>query len=134
MTRFSAKDRTRILIVEDDESALLANVHYFEYLGFVVDAAATGTEARRRARQHRPDVIVCDWQLGEEGDGVALVRELQNRFGTPAILITANSLDALRTDSADLAIERYFRKPVSLAELAAAVDAALDRARDKPAG
>jgi DNA-binding response OmpR family regulator len=112
---------TRILIVEDEPNAREASRLYLSHCGHDVATAADAESAIREAERQEPDVLVCDWRLGAGGSGVDVARAIQNRYATPVIFVTAHPIDELIEATADLAVSRYLKKPVSLAILAEAI-------------
>ncbi len=111
----------RVLIVEDDDFAREASARYLDYLGHEVSAAASAAEAQARADDWPPDVVICDWRLADE-DGADVARALQQRYAAPIIFITAHPLGRLRSETRDLKVARYLRKPISLVSLASVLD------------
>lgn len=111
----------KVLIVEDDEFARDASARYLGHLGYEVCAAATAAEAEAKADNRPPDVLICDWRLGEGADGTDVARTLQKRYATPIIFVTAHPLGRLRFETRDLNVARYLRKPISLVTLASAL-------------
>lgn len=124
-TRKSTGERARkgrvALVVEDEPSAREATARYLESRGHDVWTAANGQEALEQAARLEPEVLVCDWCLGSRPDGVEVARQLTERYGVAVIFTTAHPIDELRGETEDLPVLRYFRKPVSLPELADAV-------------
>ena len=111
----------KILIVEDDISTRDASSFYLDGIGHEVKAAATPAEARELAAENPPDVLICDWRLGGTEDGADVARDLQSKYESNIIFITAHPLRALRSATRDLQVARYLRKPISLGDLAAAL-------------
>jgi two-component system, OmpR family, response regulator ResD len=111
-----------VLIVEDDEFAREASARYLDHLGHEVYAAASGEEAKAKADDRPPDVVICDWRLGDGDDGADVARTLQRRYAAPIIFITAHPLGRLRAMTRDLKVARYLRKPISLLSLASVLD------------
>lgn len=111
----------RILIVEDERFAREASERYLDCCGYRVATAASAEEAFREAAANTPDVVVCDWRLDGRPDGVDVARELQCRYGSALVFVTAYPLDELRAATGDLDVARYLRKPFSLAALADAL-------------
>jgi sigma-B regulation protein RsbU (phosphoserine phosphatase) len=117
----------RVLVVEDEDAARIATRRYLENCGHEVEAAGTAAEAIAKADEMRPDVLVCDWKLANEpdpdGDGIAVARLLQKKYGVAVIFVTAYALNDLRRNIADLGSVDCLRKPISLHTLAAVVTA-----------
>lgn len=75
----------RCLIVDDSEEFLASARGLLSAQGLrIVATATTGEEALRLARDHRPDVVLVDVQLGEE-NGIEVARRLGAE--TPALAV-----------------------------------------------
>ena len=73
------------------------------------------------AKEHRaPDVILMDYQLGHDCDGITLIKTLREIWQSPvpAILITAVRDEALKQQTKEEQIH-YLSKPVKPAKLKA---------------
>ena len=79
----------RVLIVDDSRHFLDAARGALEQDGMtVVGVASTSAEARRLARELRPDGILVDVDLGDES-GIDLARELGSSGSARIVLISA---------------------------------------------
>lgn len=118
-----------ILVVDDDETIRQTLIEFFETFGYTVRGAATATEARQRAAEDAPDVVLLDLRL-PDADGVVTLDAI--RADDPdvgVILLTAYAdvriaVRAMQHGAADV-----LEKPVDLELLAAAVQRAAERAR-----
>lgn len=109
----------RVLLVEDHEDS---RIFMSRLLGqhYEVTAAGSFTAALDAAAEHRPDVVVTDISLGEDGDGIALMRELRRRFPVYGIAVSGSQPKdpaALR----EAGIVKWFLKPIQFTDLLAAV-------------
>lgn len=111
----------RVLVVEDEEAARIATRRYLQHCGHEVAAAGSVAEAMAKARELRPEVLVCDWKLSGKRDGVDVARVLQREYGAAIVFVTAYALSDLRRDIEDLGSVDCLRKPISLNALAAVV-------------
>lgn len=106
----------------------------------VVGEAATGEEAVARARELRPDVVLCDLRLGAGMDGVDVVRALRgagdaaDAAGAPAdpapevLILTTYDHDADIVRAVEAGAAGYLLKDADTDALVAAVtDAAAGR-------
>ncbi|MBN9473097.1 MAG: hypothetical protein ABS43_07560 [Bordetella sp. SCN 67-23] len=109
------------LLIDDDEAILEGTAHLLRQWNCRVDQARTADDALRKLRDasRRYDVILCDLQLGDSDDGLALLlqaRELRPR--ATAIMIsgttTPDILQRIRETSVTL-----LTKPVAPAKLRA---------------
>ena len=76
--------KPRVLIVEDEMDMRIFLATVFETGGWQPDTARNGREGLARARQNRPDLILLDVMMPEEG-GVAMYRELKTEPALSAI-------------------------------------------------
>jgi DNA-binding response OmpR family regulator len=117
----------RILVAEDEINAREALVMFFEAQGFEVRAASDGDDAIRISDGFHPDVLITDWLLEGECSGVTVARTLARVEPRVAIiLISGYPLAELRAITADLDVEAYLEKPISLFELGSVVDRVVD--------
>jgi DNA-binding response OmpR family regulator len=112
----------RILIVEDEAATRQATRRYLQFRGHEVVGAATVDESFEKAKALKPEILICDWKLGDKRDGVEVARELCKRYGVKVIFVTASALPDLRRCIRDLQTVTCMRKPISLATLAAVLD------------
>ena len=124
MDRGKPAHPSKVLVVEDEPNAREASRLYLSRCGHEVVTAADAKSAIEKAARLEPDVLVCDWRLGEGGNGVDVAREIQGRYEIPVIFVTAHPIDELIEATADIAVSRYMRKPISLADLAEAIQQA----------
>lgn len=86
-----------VLVVEDDSSSRGALVRWLARRGWLVHAAATGRSALRVARRVKPSLLLCDWDLGEGPDGLAVSEQLASEVpGLRVVLMTGGSPGTLR--------------------------------------
>lgn len=83
----------RILVIDDDPQILEAMSHFLSAVGAIAILEA-GYDGARRALDLRgaPDLIVSDFRLGAEMDGVAVIHALRGEFGAdiPAMILTGD--------------------------------------------
>lgn len=114
----------RVLVLDDDDATRLAIGQYLEHCGHLVALASTVDEAIAEAESTRPQVGVCDWRLSGFRDGIDAARILKKEYDVEIVFVTAHSLVELRRHFDGFVPARCLRKPVSFAELSAAVSAA----------
>lgn len=115
-------DAPRILIVEDDPAQRDTLRRFLEQVGYRVASAADFDAALGAAKQHAPDVAICDWMIEGRRTGVDVARALHDRYRMAIIFVTGASLAELQRESADIPVAHYFRKPVPPDTLARAVE------------
>ena len=121
--------RRRVALLVDDDATLLqslaARLRSWELTVF---AATAGDAALREvaAAGLVPDLIVADYQLGAQENGIALIERVRARFASPipALLLTGYGGDEHRAPAAALGI-RMLEKPVRPARLRLALEDAL---------
>jgi CheY-like chemotaxis protein len=112
----------KILVVEDDKATREAICRFIDWVGHEVKAASGPDCAGFLAEELKPDVVICDWQLGHvEQDGIDVAKEMHERYRAKLILITGRSLYELKQRTRNLDVARYIRKPVSLSSIEAAL-------------
>lgn len=82
--------QTRILCVDDDHDLTRLIKARLQNFDVGVTRASNGRDGLKRARSHRPDVIVTDLSM-DKGDGEYLIRKLQSRPSTASIPIAVIS-------------------------------------------
>ena len=116
---------TRVLIVEDD--VVLGR---FLQLGLArgkheVRLAWTRDQAYSIAPEFRPDVLVADWMLGNNVDGIEVAQVLRARLPhLGVILMTGRPCEEVETKAAAAGISPVLAKPIELAKLARAIEGA----------
>lgn len=129
----SAKERPRVLIVEDDamiawDMSLSLEAAGFEVCGIVSNGAA----ALQQATEAGPDVVLMDVNLKEGMDGIETARELRARkAGTPIIFVTGFGDPETSARIRAVNPNGYLLKPVMPEELEAAIIRALETGPDE---
>jgi CheY-like chemotaxis protein len=121
----------RILIVEDDAIVAMDLSMSLTKLGYVVvDAASSGREALAKAAKSRPDLVLMDIVFGDQDmDGIETAQQLRDRFGIPAIYVTALG-DQATFERAKLTLPlAYVMKPFDIKELAISIETSLEKHR-----
>jgi DNA-binding response OmpR family regulator len=121
-----------VLVADDDPHIVELVAMYLRRSGYRVEAAYDGTEALRKARELKPDLLVLDIMMPGE-DGLRVCRALSGAGGMPIIFLTARTSDIDKIAGLRLGADDYVTKPFNPHELVARVDAVLRRAvRAKP--
>ena len=119
----------RILIVEDEESILMALADDLALEGYEVASAKDGLQGLSQAKENRYDLIILDIMLPKM-DGFEVCKQLrQARVGTPILMLTAKSQEVDKVLGLELGADDYVTKPFSPRELLARVKAILRRVR-----
>ena len=113
----------RILLVDDSADAALALSMLLEALGHQVRTEHDGPRALASIDAFRPDVVVLD--IGLPGmSGLEVAREMRQREATRDALLLALTgwgSDADRQDALDAGFDLHLTKPVTIADLEAAL-------------
>lgn len=118
---------TRILVIEDDQTAQLVLKTMLEKQGYDVAIANDGAEGLAQARQFQPALIICDWIMPRV-DGLEVCRQVK---ADPLlstvffILLTARGAVEDRVMGLDTGADEFLTKPVEMVELQARVKAGL---------
>jgi DNA-binding NarL/FixJ family response regulator len=122
-----------ILVIED-EPAMRANLQdILDLEGFLPLLAANGKEGIRLAREHTPDLILCD-VLMPDMDGHAVLHALRADPATvriPFVFLTAKGERTDVREGMDLGADDYLIKPVHVDELLRAINSRLERRRQQ---
>ena len=122
-------DATRIkglhvLVVDDERQVRLGMQTLLEGMGCRVTLVDETPHAVTAARADRPDIVVADFRLRGDDNGIATVRALRQIYSElPAILLSGDTApDRLR--EAEAAGIMLLHKPVAVADLAQAIASA----------
>lgn len=126
-------DKTRILVVDDEQKIREVVRMYLEKEGFAVGEAANGQEALQIINRESWSLVILDLMMPGV-DGWAVCREIRKTSMVPIIMLTARDAEVDRVLGLELGADDYVVKPFSPRELAARVKALLRRAGAAPAG
>ncbi|MBL7685505.1 MAG: response regulator transcription factor [Deltaproteobacteria bacterium] len=122
-----ATEKTKILIVEDEESIRQGLIDVFVYHGFEVHAVADGKEACRESLTGRYHLIILDVMLPNM-DGFEICQAIRKKDrAQPIIMLTAKGDEEDRIKGLKLGADDYVSKPFSVRELLARAEAVLRR-------
>jgi two-component system sensor histidine kinase/response regulator len=120
---------TKILVVEDNEPSRINMLELLEAEGFDVVGAKDGRVGVQLAREHLPDLIVCDIMMPEL-DGYGVLSALRQDLETatiPFIFLTAKADQAALRQGMVLGADDYLTKPFKRDELLEAISTRLDK-------
>jgi len=118
--------RSRLLVVDDEESVRVTTAAILEQEGYHVETASDGAEALQRVARGDFDLVLTDLRM-EDMDGITLLQELQTKHpGIVTVVLTGyasieSSIDALRQGVYD-----YLVKPCVVDDLKRTVGRALE--------
>jgi len=121
----------RVLLVDDDQTALQAAKIQLEYVGLEVHACEEPLQALTVARAIRPDVIILDIVMPNVSgtELAAILREDREFDATPIVFLTSQSHQDEKTLSVALGGDDYVLKPFDADYLTATVRARAKRSR-----
>jgi signal transduction histidine kinase/CheY-like chemotaxis protein len=113
-----------ILVVDDEDQVRIGMKTLLESLGCRTTLVDGTTPALAAARAERPDVVLADFRLRGDDNGIAVVQSIRQIFpAMPAILLSGDTApDRLR--EAEAAGIPLLHKPVAVEVLAHAISAA----------
>ncbi|RMH71381.1 MAG: response regulator [Cyanobacteria bacterium J007] len=118
----------KILVIDDDGATRLLLKRNLQLEGYQVFAAKDGREGLEQAREHRPDLIICDWVMPFY-DGVEVCRQLKAdpRLGNTFFILLTSSRGEInhRVEGLDAGADEFLSKPIDAEELSARVRAGL---------
>lgn len=111
-----------LLLVEDDANLGQTLRDYLRSKKFIVELAASCTEARTKFQEMGPAIVILDIGL-PDGDGINLAKEFRIKSKECVLLFcTALNDPALRLEGLELGAEDYITKPFELKELTLRLD------------
>lgn len=116
----------KILVVDDEVS--ISNIIKFnlEREGYLVETAADGEEAVRKADEYEPDLVLLDVMLPLL-DGFDVCKKLRQKYTFPIIMLTAKDDEVDKVLGLELGADDYITKPFGMKELLARVKANIRR-------
>jgi DNA-binding response OmpR family regulator len=123
-----------ILVIEDEESILMALVDDLRLEGYEVSSAKDGLEGLSAAKERRYNLIILDIMLPSM-DGFEVCKQLrQAGVTTPVLILTAKTQEIDKVLGLELGADDYVTKPFSPRELLARVKAILRRVKQTQQG
>jgi DNA-binding response OmpR family regulator len=119
----------RILIIEDEESILMALEDNLRLEGYEVVCAVDGEQGLSMAREKKFDLIILDIMLPKM-DGFGVCKHLRrDGINIPILMLTAKGQEIDKVLGLELGADDYMTKPFSSRELLARIKALLRRTR-----
>lgn len=106
----------RILVIDDDkESAfILTSILTPEH---TVEFGETPEEAIALASKFKPQLIISDWNLKGDRDGVEVCQEILEEFQIPVIFVSGSPIQQLKEVAKALKPLHVLQKPLDLDHL-----------------
>ncbi|MBN9418270.1 hypothetical protein ABS71_09775 [bacterium SCN 62-11] len=119
----------RILLVEDDETALEVFREALTEYEYEVVTARNGEDALQKARQQSFDLVVTDIRMPGT-DGLQALEEVKAlNPDTKSIVVTGYASEAETLKAMQIGVGEYLKKPFRLSELLQAVKRQLERTK-----
>jgi DNA-binding NtrC family response regulator len=111
----------QLLVVDDDDAICQTLREYFEGDGFEVETARSIPEAAERLKSAHYAAVIVDVCLSSKGtEGLAIAAYVRHlRADLPVVILTAYGSPQNAAAAADLGVDAFLHKPVSLVWLKA---------------
>jgi len=117
-------NKYKILIIDDEPQIRRMLRMALETNDYSIFEEATATEGFRSVMMNRPDIIILDLGLPDEG-GLSLVRKLREWSTIPVIVLTVDNNPATKIEVLDEGADDYITKPFDTGELLARIRVAI---------
>ena len=118
--------KTKILIIEDDETASYLMQSFLTECEFEVDAVVTATDGLSYLKIKKYDILILDLNL-PDFDGFDLLSSIKKDIAIPTIVVSAYSDTPVKVKAFKYGASDYLVKPVDFEELEARIWAVLTR-------
>ncbi len=118
-----------ILVIEDEDGIREGLVDILETSDFLVIAAENGLNGIELARQHKPNLILCDLMMPKLGGYEVLtqLRQDPSLAAIPLIFLTANADKESIRQGMNLGADDYLTKPIGRLDLLQAITSRLKK-------
>tara|TARA_Y100000590_G_scaffold312365_1_gene352993 strand:+ start:1274 stop:1951 length:678 start_codon:yes stop_codon:yes gene_type:complete len=110
------KNRSHILVVDDDDRIRDLVKQYLEEKNFIVTTAKDSQDAKKKLDIIKFDILVLDIMMPGES-GLSLTQKVKKNNSTPIILLTAKGEIKDRIEGLELGADDYLGKPFDPKEL-----------------
>jgi DNA-binding response OmpR family regulator len=118
-------DKTKILIVDDEETLRLLLRHELEQCGFDIDEAESGEIAIEKLQKNHFNVVLLDIRMPGM-DGMEVLRNVrQNNLADKVIMLTGVDEMKIARDSLTLGANDFLTKPYDIKTLLACINRVL---------
>ena len=126
-------EKSKILLVDDEEDILEFLSYNLKKEGFKIDTANNGISALKKLEKSKPDLIILDVMMPEM-DGIEVcekIREQDNFDDVLILFLTARSEEYSELAGFSAGADDYITKPIKPKLLVSRVNAILKRKRKK---
>ena len=126
-----ARQAVRILVVDDDRPTLTLLANGLRRAGYVVSEALSGDEALRMALESDSEIAIALLDMRMPGmSGLELARSLKEHTKLPFLFMSAHGEADIVRDATNHGALGYLVKPLEIAQVIPALEAALARAEE----
>lgn len=122
-----------VLVIEDEPQLRRVLRVTLEANGMRYIEAINATEAIKRLRDQRPDLIIADLGLPDR-DGIEVIRSARSLTNVPILVLSARSEELDKIAALDVGADDYVTKPFSTGELLARLRVGLRHAAARVTG
>ncbi|MEC0573717.1 response regulator transcription factor [Bacillus inaquosorum] len=119
-------DKTKILIIEDDEAIADLLSYGLTQEGFHTCTEANGDLGMKQLDQFKPDLLLLDWML-PDCSGLDICKKVTHQYNIPILMITAKSDITDKVLGLEFGADDYITKPFDLREVIARIRTILRR-------
>jgi DNA-binding response OmpR family regulator len=120
------EEKSKILVIDDDENICELVELYLVKGGFEVVAAGDGREGVEKFEKEKPDLVILDIMMPEM-DGWEVCRAIKKKSSVPIMMLSAKGETFDKVLGLELGADDYVVKPFEPKELVARVKAVLRR-------
>lgn len=128
LDEYYSSERSRILVVEDDQDTAFLLKQILRHAGYDVLSANNGREALEKINLSFPDLVLLDLMMPEM-DGWVTIDHLRQVSSTPVIILTALNNKENVVACFQRGVDDYLTKPFYKGEVVARVQAVLRRSQ-----
>ena len=119
-------DKTRLLVVEDDDQLAALLLEYLGQHGFELERVATGDEGAERIVESQPDLVILDLMLPGP-NGLDVCRRVRADYSGAIVMLTASQSEADHVAGLELGADDFVTKPIEPRVLLARIRTQLRR-------
>ncbi|KAA6482443.1 response regulator transcription factor [Bacillus swezeyi] len=119
-------DKTKILIIEDDEPIADLLSYGLTAEGFQTCTVTSGALGISKLEQFKPDLLLLDWML-PDCSGLDICKMVTENYNIPILMITAKSDITDKVLGLEIGADDYITKPFDLREVVARIRTILRR-------